>query len=282
MLAHLDVSVHVPVGLGVDTVDIMTRDQTTYRLQRPPVTSVSLRIRFKAVPGLQNWMLAPFLSEMRQKAAGVEELPPLGSFADPFALADFPSDELEEAPSWPVPRTQFLSNDRTIAVQGDELEVTWAFDAANAEKYPGFDELRREMEELYTTLVGSVGTHEVAITPSLVECFYTNSIPEVTAATLAVGVLTNWSSEAVVPDPSAGYVGVRLHTCADPVKHDCASLVLVDSRDDGEPPILAFRVSRRVEGDTDAVAALTEAHDELITLFKQHTSDNLRRGWGEE
>lgn len=259
----------------------MTRDLTTYKLERPPVTSVSLRIRFRATPGLQNWMLAPFLSEMRNENGAVEELPPLSGFPDPFSLSDPSNDEFEDGPAWPVPRTQFTSTDRSIAVQGDELEVTWAFDSENAVSYPGFDDLSREMSKLYRKLVDSVDTHDVAITPSMVECFYTNSVRGVTAAALAVGVLTDWSGDTAAPDPTPGYVGVRLRTCADPDKHDCASLVMVDSRDGGEPPVLAFRVGHRVAANADAVAALTEAHDELIALFKRHTSDGLRREWGE-
>ncbi|MFT3888026.1 MAG: hypothetical protein QM713_07690 [Arachnia sp.] len=260
----------------------MTRDLTTYRLRRAPVTSVSLRIGFSAAPGLRNWMLAPFLSEMRNEGAAVEELPPLVGSPDPFSLLDAPNDEFEDVPSWPVPRTRFTSADRSIAVQGDELEVTWVFDAENAVSYPGFDELSREMSRLYHRLVASVDTHDVTITPTIVECFYTNSVGGVTAATLAVGVLTGWSSDTATPDPAHGYVGVRLHTCADPETHDCASLVMVDSQDGGEAPVLAFRVGRRVGPDADAVAALAEAHDELIALFKRHTSDDLRREWGEE
>lgn len=260
----------------------MTRDLTTYRLPRPPVASVSLRIRFKSVPNLQNWMLAPFVSDMREEAVAVEELPPLGALTGLLTLSDSPEEGSEEMPSWPVPRTRFLSGDRTVAVQGDELEVTWAFDPVNAERYPGFDELSRELADLYKKLVLSVGTHEVTIEPSLVECFYVNRIPEVTVSTLAVGVLTGWSSDATVPDPTDDYVGVRLRACADPKKHDCSSLVMVESFGGVDTPVLAFQVSRGVETGTDAVAALAEAHDELIALFKRHTSEDLRRGWGEE
>ena len=276
------------VALAIDTVGLMTRDKSNYQLQYPPVTSVSLRIGFRALPGLQNWMLAPFVSKMRGEASVVEETEPLAPLEDyPLAPADPALGKAEEAPSglhalsWPVPRTRFHNNDRVIAIQGDELEVKWVFDADNAEKYPGFDELRRQMKRFYRSLIEAVGGHGVAINPSLVECMYTNSIPEVTAGTLAVGVLTNWSGEGVVPESSAGYVGVRLHNFADPGKHDCASLVMVDSRGNDESPVLSFRVIRRVEKGADAIGSLTKAHKEVIALFKRHTSDDLRRGWGE-
>lgn len=260
----------------------MTRDLTAYELLRPPVTSVSLRIRFKAVPSLQNWMLASFLSEMRGIHASVEELPPLGGFTDPFSGLVEDDDGQEDHPAWPVPRTQFSGLDRTIAVQGDELQVTWAFDDESASKYVGFDALRGDMENLYRKLVNSVIQHGVTIGPKGVECFYVNSVPEVTATTLAVGVLTNWTNDVRLNDPQDGYVGVRLHTCASPNMHRCSSLVMVDSRDADDPPILSLRVHRVVDEGLDAIEALSDAHDELIALFKQHTSESLRKGWGEK
>ncbi len=166
---------------------------------------------------------------------------------------------------------------RTAPVEG---VTTWAFDGEASTPYVGFDELRATIDDLYMKLAASVAVHDVRITPRSVSCYYVNSVPEVSATTLAVGVLTRWAQNIAADDPEHGYVGARLHACASPGEHSCASLVMVDSQDDGSP-LLSIRVGREVPEQEDAITALSAAHDELIVLFKQHTSEALRKGWGE-
>ncbi len=257
----------------------MMQESFAYRLERPPVTSVSLRIRFKASPSLQNWMLAPFLTDMRKDHLSVEELPPYGGYGDPFE----PSEEVDDTGTtvWPVPRTQFTTADRILAVQGNELEVTWTFNDADTGAYAGFDSLLSAMKSLYSRLVETVSVHGVRISPKFVVCFYVNSIRKMSAGTLAVGVLTQWSETIEIADPEQGYVGARLHGCANPDKHNCDSLIMVDSTDGGYPN-LSIRVLRDAEDGEDPIVLLTSAHDELIALFRQHTSAALRGGWGEQ
>lgn len=260
----------------VGKVAYMTR-ASVFMLERPPVTLVSLRITFDAAPRLQNWMLAPFLTQMRADYPSVNEVPPRGRYADPLVVE---SDESQE-PAWPVPRTQFKDADCTIAVQGDELEVTWDFNDDADNKYVGFEALQTKMQQIFERLVGSVEAHGVSISPTNADCFYINRIPEIDGRELAVGVITQWNpANPPTQTQGSGYVGVRFRTCANPAQHECHSMVMVDSHE-GQAPQLSLHVRRPVIPSVGAMGALAHAHEELIMLFAAHTSQELREKWGE-
>ena len=244
-----------------------------FRLERPPVKRVTLTVNFRAEPRLQGWHLDAFFHYLGTRYLSREEVPPRPS-------ADAETYEFLPPVGWPIPRTVFAGDDRSLSVQSDELELVWNFGEANRYGYPGFESLMEELDRVLNELVSSVSEHDVDITPTEVECFYVNEIEGMTAPQLAVGVLTDWAEVDHRPVPDKGYVGVRLHGCRHPEEHNCSSWVMVDSVDDG-PPRLAIRVGRLLKEGEAASAVMRQAHDELIGLFRSHTPDRLRTEWGE-
>lgn len=243
-----------------------------FHLERPPVKRVALTVTFQAEPRLQGWHLDDFFREVAGRYLSREEVAPRPDSAFEF---------LGASGAWPIPKTQFSSNERSLSVQGDELEVVWNFGDEGEKAYPGFDLLMEELEQVITQLVTSVRKHDVAITPHEVECFYINEIDGMSAAEYAVGVLTDWADVKPRRLPEEGYVGVRLHGCGNIEEHQCSSMVMVDSSDDDGTPILSLRVGRPLDEDESAEDAMRQAHDELITLFRAYTPDSLLAEWGE-
>lgn len=253
----------------------MAPNSPRFQLERPPVRRVTLTVNFETAPRLQGWHLGTFFRNLETRYLSREEVPP--------HLAPDSADYELERPviAWPIPRTEFAGVDRSLSVQGDELEVAWTFGGDDEDhEYPGFESLMAELGGVFADLVSSASEHAVTITPQRVGCFYVNEIDGISAADLAVGVLTGWRGGSSRPMPSQGYVGVRLHGCRVPEEHDCSSLVMVDSVDDGAPR-LSIDVVRPLGEDGLVEPALRAAHDELIDLFKLHTSDQLRTEWGE-
>lgn len=245
-----------------------------FHLEQPPVKRVALTVNFKAEPRLQGWHLDTFFHSLSSRYLSRQEVAP------------HPGDghgAYEVLPSmggWPIPKTEFAGDERSLSVQGDELEVAWNFGDNDEKHYPGFDSLIEELEQVLKDLVGSVEEHGVSIAPHEVECLYVNEIDGLSAPDLAVGVLTDWADVQARVVPEEGYVGVRLHGCGNTEEHHCSSYVMVDSNDDG-PPVLSFRVGRALDEDESAAKAMRQAHEELIGLFCSHTPDRLRAQWGE-
>lgn len=235
---------------------------------------VALTVNFSAEPRLQGWHLDTFFHSLSSRYLSRQEVAPHPG-VDAATYEFLPS-----VGGWPIPRTEFASDERSLSVQGDELEVVWNFGDNDEKDYPGFDSLMEELEQVLTDLVASVQEHEVSITPHEAECFYVNEIDGLTAPELAVGVLTDWADVQPRAVPEQGYVGVRLHGCGHTEEHHCSSYVMVDSNEDGAP-VLSFRVGRVLDEDEDAAEAMRQAHDELIDLFRSHTPDRLRAQWGE-
>lgn len=243
-----------------------------FHLDSPPVKRVALTVSFQAEPRLQGWHLDEFFRETAGRYLSREEVAPRPDNAFEF---------LSASGAWPIPKTQFVSKERSLAVQGEELEVVWNFGDEGEKAYPGFDSLMEELASVITRLVTSVRKHDVEITTHEVECYYINEISGMLAADYAVGVLTDWADVTPRTLPKEGYVGVRLHACGDTEEHQCSSLVMVDSSDDDGSPILSLRVGRSLSEDENAEEAMQQAHDELIALFRTYTPDRLRAQWGE-
>ena len=256
----------------------MTADGgSAFTLERPPVTQVNLTVAFNAAPPIQGWHLADLYSTLRTRYLSVSESAPV-----PARNEDERYEFLPAGGSWPIARTEFARTDGSLAVQGDLIDVVWDFGhGEGSNKYVGFDSLVAEMGQVYGEFVEALSKNGVELEPRMAECRYVNDIVGLSGPELAVGVLTAWASVEPRPVAAPGYVGVRMHACAS-TEHRCSSWVMVDA-DDDEPPKLTLRVNRRVsEADADAIEALREAHDELIELFRRHTSDALRKGWGEQ
>lgn len=254
----------------------MAVDSSRFRLERPPVKRVALTINFEAMPRLQGWHLGGFFDSIKDEYPTREETSPKPAYhATGYEF-------MQPGEGWPIPRTELVGEDRALSIQGDELEVVWTFEASEeGREYPGFDSLMAGLKKVYELLESSVEDHGVSIVPKMVECYYTNEIDGVTASELAVGVLTDWRAPvAARPSLPQRYVGVRLHGCGKPEDHECSSLVMVDSTDDG-PPRLAFSVSRDLEEGEPVGESLEQAHEELIALFRDYTSGEMRRKWGE-
>ncbi|WP_143553721.1 hypothetical protein [Serinicoccus sp. CNJ-927] len=186
---------------------------------------------------------------------------------------------------WPMPAVRFVNQSGTeaIIVQNGRFDIEWTFasDTEGASLYPGYDALESELQKRFDEYRDRVRIRGLDITPYGAECRYENPLPECSAAEAAVGVLTQWSGEPAVYLPENGYVGVRLHGCADPANNDCSSYIAVD----GDPeavPILSIVVEKMDADGTRPLGGLRQAHDELIDLFFQYTSSEQHEKWGME
>ncbi|BDZ56604.1 hypothetical protein [Barrientosiimonas endolithica] len=208
----------------------------------------------------------------------MEAFPVVEEAAPDFEDINISGEDLAGA-AWPLPSTKFVNSDGTqsIILQEGRLDLSW--EKADA-PYPGFESLSKTLLGKFNELEKAMEDAGISIRPTASRCLYVNEIADITGAQLATGVLTDWSSEPRQDLPSKGYVGVRIHACANPANHRCSSYVMVDG-DMGQSPNLTLSVKRRLE-DTEhsPLGGLHEAHNELLDLFMTFTSDNQQADWG--
>lgn len=252
--------------------------QESLRLVKPPVRLVRLTVRFDATGLLQASHVASLRGRWRNDYPEVLERVPTPSPASP-SLMQMSGD----SSAWPIAHTTYLSKDsgQEISFQGDFLEIAWTF--SEGEDYPGFDVLANELShrfgEFQEALYDEAG---IQLTFTGSECRYENLMSGISAAELSVGLLTDWAGSPAAELPQNGYVGARIHACADEATHNCSSFIAADG-DDDEDATLSIIVGRSVAEDEDEakLGGLHEAHAELISLFLKYTSETQRQKWGQ-
>ncbi|WP_157508686.1 hypothetical protein [Luteipulveratus halotolerans] len=246
------------------------------RFENPPVRRTNLALRYEATGHVQASHVAPLRSLWRDAYPNVDEQVPTPPSEGPQAIR-----LSGRGTTWPLARTTYSTSDgqRSIEFQGDEFGIAWEFSEDSS--YPGFEELVRELEERLAdfekTLRDEAG---ISLVITGAECRYENVIDGVDVAGLATGVLTGWTGTPGGHLPGAGYVGVRIHACADEDSHKCSSYLAVDG-DVGDESIFSISVSRNVDSSEEStLGGMRDAHDELIELFVQYTSEEQREAWG--
>lgn len=259
------------------------KDVLGYRLDNAPVHRVVLEIQYATSMPVQARHLWPFFSAIVNDYSEVTEGPPIASGQK------IEYEIVPEGDFWPIPRTHFVSEQRDLYVQGDELALGWHFNEGESTgEYVGFDALVSELKEAYDRVERQLASEDVEITPYNVTCYYSNRISELTVSQLISGIFTGWQSvdscERPVVEPSttdaSSYVGMRMHHggVGEHSRHEIVTMI--DANHD-DSPRLSFNVSTSVESDESPFDALRSAHDCLIDKFKSTTSDDLRKGWGE-
>ncbi len=251
----------------------MPENAASLHLAHPPVRSVALAIMFDATPQLQGWHLSEFFTSLEDNVLSKEEVAPIP--ADLHGQIEV----LAGAPGWPIPRTRLVSKDYSLAIQQDALEITWSFNGDTDDaSYIGFDSLKDKLEETIGSLIQSVATNHVSITPRDTQCTYVNHLSGITGVEASVGVLTKWSTSDPRITSDAQYIGARIRT--NPLPGGQPALIMVDSQPN-EPPKLTIRTQRHIGPNDSAISALCDAHDEVIRLFMEYTSSEQREKWGE-
>ncbi len=238
----------------------------------PPVRSTQLSVMFEQSSHVLSAQLAPLHAKWMTQLPVIEESAP--DFEDIDIAGEDPSGN-----AWPLPSTKFVSADGTMSLtlQEGRLDLTW--DKAE-DPYPGFEHLAAVLSERFTELGEALASAGVSIRLKSSRCVYQNQMEGLTGPELAAGILTNWTAPARPDLISKGYVGVRIHACADVEIHKCSSYVMVDGSS-GDVPRFTISVKRRLKKDEDSIlGGLHEAHEELLELFLQFTSEDQQRDWG--
>lgn len=255
---------------GHDMADAHELSRLAFR--EPPIRSSRLSVQFEQSSHVLSGQLAPL------HAAWMTSLPIVEETAPDFEDVDIAGED-PDGPTWPLPSTKFLSVDgsQSVTLQEGRLDLEWN---RTKEPYPGFDDLVGSLAERFEELLNAMDSAGIAIRPKSSSCLYRNEIEGISGSDLAVGVLTDWASASRLDLPAKGYVGVRIHACAEPENHHCSSYVMVDG-DAGRTPQLTLSVKRRLtEGEQSPLGGLHEAHAELLQLFLKFTSDEQRDRWG--
>jgi hypothetical protein len=253
-------------------------DLDQVKFVKPPVRRVELTVFFTASGAVQASHVASLSQVWKDTYPKVTERPPTPPDDDPSDQVSV----LNQTSHWPIPFTTYSSavERRSVAFQQDRFQVRWDFDEETGTPYPGFDSLLRTMRNEFEVFSGTLRENDLTLDVESSECRYVNHIAGVTAAELAVGVLTGWQGSAAPRVSDSGYVGIRLHeftATGEDAKHDCSSLVAVDAKEDGSPS-LSIIVTHN--GGQNELGGIVHAHAALIETFLKHTSDEQHRMWG--
>ena len=246
------------------------------RFASPPVRMTRLILFFQPSGHVQASHISALRETWRSDYPEVIERPP-----QPDADGSPPFQLLDNSPAWPLPYTHYHSIDgeRCIAFQEDRFEISWEF--REGSQYPGFDSLLAELKQKFSVFTKTL-EHEADIDLEVTgsECRYENLIEGIDGPELAVGLLTDWTGNPSSRLPGTGYIGVRLHACAEEQTHHCSSLVAADC-DTDEEPVLSITVKRAPEsGSGVELGGIEDAHQELIEIFERYTSSKQHVQWG--
>lgn len=243
---------------------------------KPPVRRVELTVYFEASDAVQGSHVAPLSRIWRETYPVVTEHPPLPPDDEPSENISV----LNANSHWPIPFTRYSSvvDRRSVAFQRDRFEVRWDFDEESGSPYPGFDSLLTTMQQEFGVFSGILAESDLSLHITKAECRYVNRIPGISAAQLAVGVLTDWQGSACAQADDSDYVGIRLHSRpGEKDDNNCSSLLAVDRKEDGDPALSIFVTHA---GGPDDLGGIANAHAELIATFLRYTSEEQHRMWG--
>lgn len=266
-------------GIGVRYSDVMSTDPLNasdpVKFLKPPVRRVELTIYFDASDAVQASHVAP-LSQIWK------EMYPIVTEHAPTPPGDESSDNISVLNAnsyWPIPFTRYSSevDRRSVAFQRDRFEVRWNFDEESGAPYPGFESLLATLRQEFDVFSGVLHDSDLTLSIKKAECRYVNRIQGITAAQLAVGVLTDWQGSAGSQVDDSDYVGIRMHSHKEvSANRSFSSLVAVD-KDDSDPTLSIFVTHM---GDSEELGGIVHAHAELIQTFLRYTSAEQHIKWG--
>lgn len=252
-------------------------DSIPVRFSNPPVKRVALTLRFTSDGSIQASHVAPLRVRWAEEFPLAEEAPPLTPYdVDAEGPTFLSSDE-----AWPLPFTRYSNNtgDRSIAFQNDRLQVSWRFEP-DTPSYPGFDALAGELSQRFAELKSLLADVGVAIVVDGARCDYLNVLDRETSAQAAVGVLTDWGAAPSARVDAGGFVGVHIHPCQQEEEHGCNAVLSTEAV--GEDATLRVSVERdRADEGEGEFDGLREAHDELVNIFLDFTTEEQKRRWGQ-
>ncbi|TQK68274.1 uncharacterized protein (TIGR04255 family) [Nocardioides sp. SLBN-35] len=241
--------------------------------------SVALTVYFEPISGLQVSHFSALRESWRNAYPSTSELPPLR----PQNRGGEETRLLPVAGAWPFPYLLFSSKDETssIALQNDRFSRGWVFNSDGDDKYPGFDELSRDLRERLDEVrdVIKAETGET-IKPVGSTCTYFNRLPDMSLLETLVGFTSRWQVPVgEAESPKTTYAGARLHLCDDDDLDGCSVTMSVDVDDDGTYMSIESSYDLGDE-QVDDLGGLDRAHDMLIAKFIEYTSGTMHEQWG--
>ncbi|MEV7571528.1 TIGR04255 family protein [Pseudarthrobacter sp. NPDC089323] len=246
-----------------------------FQLKRPPVSRVVLSIFFELDFALQVTQVSEFVADVKRDFPNVSERPPSLSWKNGD---DGPVGIVRPDGQWPFPTLVFSSDSEySLLIHSDRLLLTW--ESAGGE-YPGYKAMKEELNVRFASFNAALeGLGNLSI--GRFQCLYDNSVLSMSAVQLATGVLTSWKYEGENSDANE-YVGARLEYRHQDRTDNLNCTVAVDgSPSDGELSLWLKASRDRPDDEPNSIDGLDIAHQELIDRFRQSTSEELRREWGE-
>lgn len=256
-------------------------EQGGVKFSRPPVRTVVLTLFFEPLNSLLVSHLSPLRESLRDDYPIVDERPPL-----PPQVSSRDSSATDDPFVIPYVSYSARNDSGHIAVQSDRIMRAWSFsDADRADDYPGFDKLLEglisALEKLQSTVAQETGD-TIVITGA--ECSYRNELPQSSSEQTLVGVTTRWALPYVDGNSASyTYAGLRLEL-QDPQDDGYRALIALDADEVGAPVLDISAKYEVLEPSADAkddgLGKLTKAHDKVLSLFFDYTSEAMRANWG--
>lgn len=270
-------------------------EQSPVTFRDPPVIEVALSIQFEGAVTHAAQTLGEFWPRIRDEFPGLQEQPALPPQREEFGVVGG-GPQLEVMMQAPPPRYWFVSSDdtRLLQVQPDRLIYNWR-KREEGQAYPRYRELRPEFER-YLQLFLDVLTPEQrgGARPDWSEVTYVNHVVpgpgeetrpplhEVLTTVLeppplAPGVEleeTQLTERYLLIHGKSTAPSGRLHLTAIPATRNA----------DRVPLHVITLVARGQAGGSveGALAFLDEGREQLVTTFRDLTTETMHRRWGLE
>jgi uncharacterized protein (TIGR04255 family) len=264
--------------------------------QKPPVVEVVLGIQFDPLPiftnvqlglfwsilGIDQWTIAedlPPLPQQFERFGNERQWSQVGTIS--FGLAQIPSS-----------RARFTKDTRNRVIQLQNGRFWYHWVSAGESEYPRYDKIRSEMSDLFARLVQFLQQNHLGeIHLNQWEISYTNRIPRGTVWEQPSDWTKLFNSNAMLPakvgnnqlenfsgtwqyeiPPSRGRLHVDLRSAKD--KPDGDDILMLNLTARGP-------IAESSAGTDNAIAGLDLGHENIVYAFRDLTSSEARKFWGE-
>jgi hypothetical protein len=269
--------------------------------QNPPVGEVALTFQF-ARDAVDLDVLARFANEVR-KAFPIQEQQPLAPpMRESFDVVPPPEPpfEIKFEPSLALPRTWFISQDRSrlIQIQADRISLNWR--QTDSARYPRYETLRRDLGRHFNTLRRCVEAGDRTMPPiNMCEVNYVNPVSVATPVkggghpelALVINRLSRRSRTAYLPHVEDAQFAARWRIPGSEIGSDAGRPVgrlYLSAAPGFKPPqlepIYIVNLLGRVIPVSDRARAvwkaLDVAHEWAVLGFKDVTTEQMHKAWG--
>jgi uncharacterized protein (TIGR04255 family) len=260
------------------------------RFEHPPVREVIVGLQFEPLESLRVVQVAEFLQSLAREWEPIPEVAPLGQIQDDPLIAPPWANALGAVRLAPGIRLRAAQRQRTrmLQVENGWFVYNWS-DPSSGARYPGFDSIKRERDELLERWTGFLASLHLQPRPNLWEVTYVNVFPKGELW----HTINDWSR--LMPEmlgrataAPAGQLETATARWSYRLPEDVGRLVVVAEHawtiTPEQTEILGLKLTARgpVRDGSDAAAehGIDCGHRAIVETFAQITSPDAQRLWG--